>query len=212
MPTMLDHARARDAAILWARDLVGRGEWVILDTETTGLDETARVVQIGILSPLGRPLLDALIDPGETIPASAMAIHGITNADVMMAPSIETFAEVLEKLLRWNTVIVYNADYDSRLLVQSTAHVPDLQQVVWRADYQCAMQWYASYQGVWNPRTSNYKWPKLPAGDHSAIGDCRATLKIIHEMARAETSGETARRKVVETCGAFVPLGEGREG
>ena len=31
----------------------------------------------------------------------------------------------------------------------------------------------------------NDRWQKLPGGDHSALGDCRATLAILHEMANS---------------------------
>ncbi|NJL65352.1 MAG: hypothetical protein HC903_30705 [Methylacidiphilales bacterium] len=47
----------------------------------------------------------------------------------------------------------------------------------------CAMHYYSQYVGEWNDYHGNYKWQKLPGGDHSALGDCHATLKIIKQMA-----------------------------
>ena len=45
------------------------------------------------------------------------------------------------------------------------------------------MLMYAQFVGEWNPRHGDYRWQRLPSGDHSAIGDCRATLALIHKMA-----------------------------
>lgn len=45
---------------------------------------------------------------------------------------------------------------------------------------------YARFFGQWDDWKNDYKWQRLPRAEHGAIGDCRATLKIIHEMTQAE--------------------------
>jgi DNA polymerase III epsilon subunit-like protein len=55
----LNHTVDRDKAILWARELMGRKDWLILDTETTGLKD-AEICQIGILSPSGLNVIKLL--------------------------------------------------------------------------------------------------------------------------------------------------------
>src|SRR5687768_4350279 len=72
----------RLAAQLWARRLLERDDWVVLDTETTGLDHGAEVIQIGVVGPDGRTLLDTLLQPRTRIPADATRIHGVTDAMV----------------------------------------------------------------------------------------------------------------------------------
>ena len=47
----------------------------------------------------------------------------------------------------------------------------------------CAMRQYAKYCGEWNSYYNNFKWQPLSGGDHSALGDCRATLELIKRMA-----------------------------
>jgi DNA polymerase-3 subunit epsilon len=47
----------------------------------------------------------------------------------------------------------------------------------------CAMQWYAQYVGEWHDYWGNYRWQRLPGGDHSALGDARATLSLLKRMA-----------------------------
>ena len=50
---MPDFARDKAQATQWAQQLLGRNDWVILDTETTGL-HGAEVVDIAIISPQGQ--------------------------------------------------------------------------------------------------------------------------------------------------------------
>ena len=49
--------------------------------------------------------------------------------------------------------------------------------------WECAMGWYSQYVGEPGKR-GGYRNQKLPGGDHSALGDCRATLAVIETMAR----------------------------
>jgi len=34
----------------------------------------------------------------------------------------------------------------------------------------------------------NYRWQRLPGGDHSALSDCLATLKVLQAMAESEAA------------------------
>ncbi|MFC9431472.1 exonuclease domain-containing protein [Streptomyces sp. NPDC056987] len=107
----------------WAAAALLDPDVVVLDTETTGLHPTARIVEIAVLSSAGDVLLDTLIDPGEPIPAQASKIHRITNADVAGAP---TFADVLPQLVRLlegRRCLIYNDAYDmNRLRHELTLH------------------------------------------------------------------------------------------
>ncbi len=177
----------RDHAITWARNLSERRNWVILDTETTGLGPEAEIVQLGILAPDGRALLDTLVRPIDPIPAGATAIHGITNAMVAGAPYFSDVYEELSRLLAGQLVVVYNAAYDRRILQQTCRRALRLL-TAW--GWACAMEQYAAFVGDWSDYHGNYRWQPLPGGDHTAIGDCRATLEIIKEMAAATLSTE----------------------
>ena len=75
-----------------------QNDFVILDTETTGLDSTARIVSLAMIDREGRALVDTLINPGRPIPRDATAIHGITDDDVMDAPTMERIAPQIEDI------------------------------------------------------------------------------------------------------------------
>ena len=73
------------------------------DLETTGIKiGKDRIVQVGVvrLDPDGvRTSYQSLVNPGIPIPAEATAIHGITDLDVAMAPTLDAIAtELLDQL------------------------------------------------------------------------------------------------------------------
>ena len=196
-----DRKRDRQAAVDWARELLAKDprSWVILDTETTGLTN-AEILQIGILWPDGTVALDVLLEPdfdriGGTIPPGATAIHGITDAMVSgCCLKLTDILEGMERILWDRTVVVFNKQYDHTILHGCIDHRcgddEHLVAKVWLASskWECAMLPYAAFIGDWNEYRGNYKWQKLPASDHSAIGDCRATLAIIKQMAADEVT------------------------
>lgn len=176
----------RRSAIEWARNLLESG-CCILDTETTGLRSRDQVVQIGLVTSGGVTLMDTLVRPTYYPDnyAEAEAIHGITRASLASAPS---FAEVWPELKHHivdagGVVVIYNAQYDLRMLTQTARGagviIPNL-------SAHCAMLRYSAFIGERNQKTNNYRWQKLPGGDHSAVGDALATLDIIKEMATSE--------------------------
>lgn len=173
-----DHKEAAD----WARQMLA-SDALILDTETTGLRSHDQIVQLALIDMAGNVLLDCLIKPTIPISRDASAIHGITDAMVAEAPSFADIWPTLCDIIRDKTVIIYNADYDTRLLAQSSrAH--DLPRTpITHATFKCAMLPYSAWVGDWSQWHGNYKFQKLPGGDHSALGDCKATLAVIKRMA-----------------------------
>lgn len=151
---------------------------VILDTETTGLDGKAQIVQLSILSVTGDTLFDSLVKPTVPISPSAWEVHGIGLSDLHNAPRMPDIVNQVRDILSPVPVIIYNAPFDLRILNQSLRAYSLPTDWVHTLDSHCAMRQYSAYKDA-------DKWVKLPAGDHSALGDCRATLKIILEMAQA---------------------------
>ncbi|PDW01418.1 3'-5' exonuclease [Candidatus Chloroploca asiatica] len=174
--------RDRQKCQEWARETMAMPNAVILDTETTGLDCHAEIVQIAIIDLKGGVLLDTLIRPSQPIPSAATAIHGITDDMVKDAPRLLDILPLLRSLLDHHTVLIYNAEYDSRILSQSG--VPNL--AGWPTTFVCVMQWYSMYVGDFSEYYGDYKRQRLPGGDHTAMGDCRATLAVLKRMAGVE--------------------------
>lgn len=207
----MDQLTDRDQAILWARQVL-QTDFAILDTETTGLDHDDVAVQIGIVDRSGQVLLDSYIKPHKPIPAQATRLHGITDEMVAGAPTILELEPRLIAVLQGRRVVIYNAEYDARILRMSFLN--DGAQVhgaPYRlpADHffhlnnfrpECAMESFAAFYGDWNDYRGNYRWQKLTTAAmvqdiqiedaHSAIGDALMTLRVVEGMAGAKLSTE----------------------
>ncbi|MGW2793592.1 exonuclease domain-containing protein [Streptomyces sp. NPDC001251] len=189
----------------WARDVVARPHaYAILDTETTGLDSDARVVEISITDGAGTPLLDTLINPGMPIPDDARAVHGISDQDVATAQEFGDALPRITRALAGRQIIIYNRGYDTGVLAYELDHhhrrhtptlpgmnVPDYEMhpaaVEWMdaQDWgRCAMLARAVHIGEWSSYHQSWKWPRLDGG-HRALGDCRRVVEIVREMAAA---------------------------
>jgi DNA polymerase-3 subunit epsilon len=164
---------------------------VFLDTETTGLGPEAEICEIAVIDHQGRTLLDSLVKPRQPIPQEATDVHGICNADVAVAPQLPDLWGHLTFLLIVKPVVIYNADYDLRLIRQSAAAwdltVPEL-----RAG--CAMKLYARFYGEWNDARGSYRWQRLidaarqcglpiPMNLHRAAADAELTRLLLRHMA-----------------------------
>lgn len=183
-------ARREQLAALrqWAIDALADPDVVILDTETTGLHDTARIIDIAVITATGETLLNTLVNPGEPIPAEATGIHGITDAMVAGAPTFaETAAELFEAI-RGKRVLVYNLGYDlARLdhefsLLGAAAGSWTAVRKTW-TKWEDAMVPYSDWYGEEDDWHGGYRWQRL-GGGHRAHGDCLAVIECLKAMAR----------------------------
>ena len=78
--------------------------YIVLDTETTGLDvnDNHRIIEIGCVEIINRSITEntfhQYLNPGRLIDASATSIHGITNDKLSNQP---IFADIKDKLIRF---------------------------------------------------------------------------------------------------------------
>jgi DNA polymerase III subunit epsilon len=178
------HIKAKNRAIKWAKEVLKcKDDWVILDTETTGLYD-AEIVQIGICDLDGKIVLDSLIKPTIPIPPEVIHIHRITDEMVKNAPIFrQQYSQIIESL-KDKKVIIYNADFDISIL-NYCCKLHELKLLGLREKSTCLMEWYAEFCGDWSDYYKSYKWQPLH-GNHSAVGDCLAALEVLKEMANSK--------------------------
>jgi DNA polymerase-3 subunit epsilon len=112
-------------------------------------------------------------------------VHGLTDADVVDAPTIADVYEQLTRILSGaSRVIIYNVEFDKAKLNRSLA-VRELKRLASSIVFECAMESYAEWCGEWSDYYGSFKWQPLPFGDHTALGDCLGTLKLLKMMAEA---------------------------
>lgn len=166
---------------------------VYLDTETTGLGQTDEVCEISIIDHDGSILMDTLVKPTFPIHPSVSAIHGITNEMVSKAPSFREVMPKLQDVLKNRVLVVYNLDYDTRMLAQSAAAHDEVFFQTNLMSY-CAMKIYAAHWGEWSDYRHDYKWQRL--GDamrqqgirfegtlHRALADTQVTRLLMQKIA-----------------------------
>lgn len=194
----------REQAIAWAIEVANDPGSVFLDTETTGLGDKAEICDIAIVHVTGAVILDTLVKPSWGIPAEATAVHGITEADVAYANAWSGVGLLVRGNLYGRRIVVYNADYDSKIVNQvcEMAGMPPM-----AVGWQCAMKAFSDYDGTVNtfarrrgattPRWGP-KWWKL--------GEAAAKFGIENPGAhRALADAETCRRLVLAMAGRPIP-------
>jgi len=176
------------------KQAVKNENFVILDTETTGLHD-GEIVEIAIIDHLGNTLMDQRIKPHDGIPPEAQRVHGISEADVMDCPHFEDVVFTIIGHLTGKDVIVYNAVYDRKMLHCSAEHA-GIEKIDWKtfSNWICAMNAFSPIYGEWNSYYGNYRWQRLSTAAsyygitvqnaHSALGDCLMTLGIVLAMVK----------------------------
>ena len=192
-----ENSREKAHAIRRSRELVTL-DALVLDTETTGLDENAEIVEISLITMSGRVVLDSLVKPLHPIPQDATKVHGIGMDMVKDAPTFNQLWENgLETLLFDRPLVIYNAEYDLRLLEQTCRIRSITPGKKFEAD--CAMKLYAEYNGEWDQRFNKFKWHslssaarqcalQLPEDLHRSLADIRLTREVL--LCMANTEGE----------------------
>lgn len=165
--------------------------FLVADTETTGITPEDRVCEVAWVE-LDEELqvLDrqhSLIDPQRMISHSASGTHGITNADVIEAPTLDEFFDIIlggTYFAKGDEVclIAHNADFDKRFLG------PYMPIVMTLCTLRLARRVY--------PQAENHKLSTLMYAlgltrgkSHSADGDVDTTVDLLFKI--VEKTGKT---------------------
>lgn len=148
---------------------------IFIDTETTGFLPSDVVIEIGVVNLKGETLFESLFKPVIPIPKDSIAIHGITEAMVVDAPSWKDAWEDLKSVLTGRFVGMYNSEFDLRMLKQTHSRY----WLDWPLDdshFFCVMKLYAAFFGEVSKRGRGYRFHKLEA----AGADCGISLPNSH--------------------------------
>jgi DNA polymerase-3 subunit epsilon len=183
----------RQRAIETARSVL-QNKPVYLDTETTGLNQTDEIIEISIIDDDGNPLIETLVKPSQPIPASATAIHGITNEEVKSARPWPIVWPDIRSALFGRTIVIYNAEFDKRMLQQSHARY----RLPWkdRLNTFDLLITYAEFHGEWDSKRNSYRYQSLAAAGaqcgiampnaHRSTADTLLTRALLHYLAELD--------------------------
>ena len=96
-------------------------KFACLDTETTGLSplEGGKICEIAVSVSQGGRVVEefsSLVNPGMPMHPDVVAIHGITNEMVALAPSFGQLLPKLLSLLDGCVIVAHNAEFDVNFL------------------------------------------------------------------------------------------------
>ena len=114
-------------------------KYIILDTETTGLEvkQGHKVIEIGAVLLNDRKKSEehfhTYLNPSRLIDEEATKVHGITNQDLEDKPSFDEIAEEFIQFVEGSTLVIHNAPFDlgflNTELNMSSSSYPKLEEI-----------------------------------------------------------------------------------
>jgi len=181
--------------------------YLILDTETTGVSPTDRIVSIcwGLYNTSTEEAVmryHVITPNGFTIPSGASAIHGITTEIALRrgVPIAAVLAQLKADITSYKPTLYvgHNVAFDRPIVLNEYRRLASLENISPLPTY-CTMKSTTSLCCL-PRRGGGYKWPKLEelhrhlfgavhAGTHDAQGDVRATARCFFELSRRTRIG-----------------------
>lgn len=104
-------------------ELLASNNFLVLDTETTGLADDDQVVEIAIIDSKDKTLMNARCCPTTSINEFALNVHGLSMSVLENEPQFPALYESLKEILKNKKVVIFNANFDVRLLIQTLQSV-----------------------------------------------------------------------------------------
>jgi len=171
-------------------------EFIVLDTETTGIAVGSRLVEVAALHVKDGVVVrqfQSLVNPEMHIPSIVQGVHGISDAMVAGAPKATPVLADFAKFAAGHTLIAHNASFDFRILQGEYGRVKV-------ATPGCGMYCSLKLARLVFPEAMNHKlgtlatWLKLPhPPTHRALADCFTTMELLNAMAARKKSHQAVR-------------------
>ncbi len=171
-------------------------QWVVIDTETTGLGLDDRIIELAALAvdPVSMVVVDrfvTLLNPGrDTGPEN---VHGISNAMVAQSPSFTDVSESLARFLHGRVLVAHNLEFDRRFLAAAFKSA--------RTEIDLGVGFCTYRQGTHlTLAASCEKYAISLQGAHRAEADARATVALLAYCDQRLTFGGTPAQWLQPVC------------
>ena len=114
-------------------------KYIVLDTETTGLEvkQGHRVIEIGAVllndRKKSKEHFHTYLNPSRLIDEEASKVHGITNSDLEDKPFFDEIAEEFISFIEGSTLVIHNAPFDlgflNNELKLASINYPNLEEI-----------------------------------------------------------------------------------
>jgi DNA polymerase-3 subunit epsilon len=186
--------------------------FVILDTETTGLEASMgdKIISLAALKIRNsliqeNEFLDELINPERDIPWESVKIHHITDEHVRGKPTLPELQSKINLFLKKSILIGHNIEFDKKFIYQDAVN----------SDLSKRMKKITSIDTIYltaalYPDLENYDLSYLcehfniRTNDqirHSALGDCWITARLfLHLLNKAKEKNITTASGLLKLC------------
>lgn len=178
-------------------------DFVILDTETTGLENDDEIVELGVIDKFGNMLYSSLFRNQKPVHPKAAEKNHLSEEELADAPLFTAEWEKIKKVLHDKKIIAFNTEFDYRLFRQTLIRYdlnPDEVDVYFDG-YLDAMKIYLDIKPNGRKRISlqdccDALGMKVKES-HRAVDDCRLTLDMLRSVDKVKTN--TAPLDYLET-------------
>ena len=193
---------------------------IVLDTETTGFDPKTgdRLIEVGCIEiedllPTGRTF-HRLVNPERSIPAGAIAVHGITDDKVKDAPK---FAEIVNDLTAFigdAPIIAHNAQFDRNFIdfEYGRSGRPLIDGSRWIDTLQLAQKRFPGMANSLDALCKRFKVSLVERTLHGALIDARLLAEVYLELKGGKeraldlSGGQVARAAAAAAAqGGYAP-------
>ncbi|GCE32210.1 hypothetical protein KDA_76940 [Dictyobacter alpinus] len=171
--------------------------FLVIDTETVGLPDhpAFQVVEIAAVDKAGDVIFHSLVKPDIPMPEAASQINGLTDVDLVNAPSFAQLWPMLEEILASYQLWTYNAEFDRDAILASAEryHLEVPSRIKSPKRWNCLMLEFARYYGDYSEYWHSDRWQDLStacyelkveaSGHHRATGDALAALGVMRALA-----------------------------
>lgn len=197
-----------------------RSDYVIIDTETTGLSKRDEIIEIAIINMRGEVLLDTLVKPSIPISPEVTKINHITNDMVANAPAwCDVFPKV-HAIIRMHKWLAWNSGFDARMLDQTCAYTeiydnksPCVASLITSRIHTSHIEAKAVYDqwyGEFDEKRQAFKRQSLTTaaarhgvsveGAHRALADCKMILAVLQKVCDPVPQIESSVEKDLPPC------------
>lgn len=197
-----------------------RSDYVIIDTETTGLSKRDEIIEIAIINMRGEVLLDTLVKPSIPISPEVTKINHITNDMVANAPAwCDVFPKV-HAIIRMHKWLAWNSGFDARMLDQTCSYTeiydnksPCVASLITsriHTSHIDAKAVYDQWYGEFDEKRKAFKRQSLTTaasrhgvsveGAHRALADCQMVLGVLQKVCSPVYQQELSADKELPPC------------
>jgi DNA polymerase III epsilon subunit-like protein len=197
-----------------------KSDYVVIDTETTGLGEDAEIIEIAVINMRGEVLLDTLVKPTKPVPPEVTEINHITNEMVADAPAWrDVFPKVLD-IISHHKWLAWNSGFDARMLEQTCVNTIFSNKsacygaaIVSRihTSHIDAKAVYDQWYGEFDEKRKAFKRQSLTTaaarhgvsaeGAHRALADCKMILAVLQKVCALSSHPQYVSIQENKPCG-----------